>query len=205
MEQEIVINSLDPYEEPIREPHEGAMFYVDHNGVVKSYICFYHLTLKKADFGHWQLPGVQFQECTFKEALFYKTKLQNAMFINCDLRGATFQDADLTDAEFANCNLSSSSFIDADCTGTSFPWSNLTMCDFEDALLNDTTFDFSAWPLWCGSLHRVTVDERLARQLLYHAFAVASPYCKPTKEQLDFINRFHQVNGGVVKRLEYHD
>ena len=42
------------------------------------------------------------------------------------------------------------------------------------ANLRSANLDFSAWPLWCGSVGAI-VDDRIQRQLLYHAYATDNP------------------------------
>ena len=44
---------------------------------------------------------------------------------------------------------------------------DLCSADLREADLRDANLDYSAWPLWCGSLG-VHIDDRLALQLLYH-------------------------------------
>ena len=69
---------------------------------------------------------------------------------------------------------------------------NLSGADLSGANLSGADLDFGQWPLWCGSL-KTKVDERLARQLCYHALAVSEQWFKPTKKQLDWVNKFHRI------------
>ena len=69
---------------------------------------------------------------------------------------------------------------------------DLSKADLSGANLRGVDLDFGQWPLWCGSLG-VKIDERLARQLVYHALAVSKEWFKPTKEQLEWVNRFHRI------------
>lgn len=87
-------------------------------------------------------------------------------------------------------------FQDADLRGV-----NLRAANLQDADLRGANIDYSAWPLWCGSLDAY-IDDRIAIQLLYHLLrpAQASPYVShEVKERLltdDLIklaNRFHRV------------
>ena len=69
---------------------------------------------------------------------------------------------------------------------------NLSGANLRDANLSGANLDFSEWPLWCGSAS-VKIDERIARQLLAHAFSVAREFCPPTIEQVEFCNQFHRI------------
>ena len=89
-------------------------------------------------------------------------------------------------------------------TGVSLNYASLDRASLDDASLdgaslNGASLDYSAWPLWCGSL-TARVDNRIAAQLLFHAFAVAR--INPTEEQLTFIRNFHRFDEcGGVERL----
>jgi len=48
---------------------------------------------------------------------------------------------------------------------------NLSGANLSGANLSGANLDFACWPLWCGSLG-VTVDRKIAVQLLYHFCAV---------------------------------
>ena len=47
---------------------------------------------------------------------------------------------------------------------------NLSEADLSRADLNGADIDYAAWPLWCNSLN-AQIDDRIARQLLYHTLA----------------------------------
>ena len=51
---------------------------------------------------------------------------------------------------------------------------DLRSADLRRADLRSANLDFSAWPLWCGSVGAI-VDDRIQRQLLYHAYATDNP------------------------------
>ena len=99
-----------------------------------------------------------------------------------NLRGANLSDADLRDADLRGADLSDAYLSRADLRGA----------DLRGADLRDADLDFSEWPLWCGSAS-VKIDERIARQLLAHAFSVAREFCPPTIEQVEFCNQFHRI------------
>lgn len=85
----------------------------------------------------------------------------------------------------------------ADLTGANMQNANIRGADMRGA-----DIDYSAWPLWCGSL-KAHVDNRIAIQLLYHTLSVVqhSPYVSEdikrtllTPDVVGVANRFHRVN-----------
>ena len=79
-----------------------------------------------------------------------------------DLRGADLRDADLRGADLSGANLRG-----ADLHYANLRDADLRGADLRDADLSGADVDYSCWPLWCGSLG-VHIDERIAKQLLYH-------------------------------------
>ena len=78
---------------------------------------------------------------------------------------------------------------------------NMRGADMRSADMQGADIDYSAWPLWCGSL-KAHVDDRIAIQLLYHTLSVVqnSPYVSDdikrtllTEDVVDIANRFHRV------------
>ena len=98
--------------------------------------------------------------------------------------------ANLSWANLSGADLSKANLSGADLSGADLSWANLSVANL----------DFGSWPLWCGSLHP-KIDERLGRQLLYHALAVCAPWVTPTKKQRDWANKFHRVADGSAPRL----
>ena len=76
-----------------------------------------------------------------------------------DLQGANLRRADLQGANLVGANLQGANLVGA----------NLQYAD-----LGGADLDFSVWPLWCGSVGAI-VDDRIQRQLLYHAYATDNP------------------------------
>ena len=96
-------------------------------------------------------------------------------------------------------SLDRASLDDASLDGASLDYASLNRASLDGASLNGASLDYSAWPLWCGSL-TARVDNRIAAQLLFHAFAVAR--INPTEEQLTFIRNFYRFDEcGGVERL----
>lgn len=81
-------------------------------------------------------------------------------------------------------------------------YANLQDANLQDADLQGADLDYSCWPLWCGSLG-VHIDDRLAKQLLYHLLYNAA-YSKNISEEVknallkpDIValaNEFHRVD-----------
>lgn len=79
---------------------------------------------------------------------------------------------------------------------------DLSYSDLRYSNLSGANIDYTAWPLWCGSL-KAYVDDRIAIQLLYHTLSVVqrSPYVSDelkrallTPGNINAANRFHQVD-----------
>ena len=105
---------------------------------------------------------------------------------------ANLEGADLREADLREANLK-----EADLRGADLRGANLRGADLEGADL-----DFSCWPLWCGSIN-VKIDEKIARQLLVHAFVVARDFWPGdlTQEQIDWLNEFHRIKRGEFPRI----
>ena len=99
----------------------------------------------------------------------------------------------------------------ADLRGCDLSGSDLSNSDLRGSDLSGSNLDYSAWPLWCGSL-KAYVDDRIAIQLLYHTLSVVqhSPHISDelkrallTPGNIDAANRFHRVN--ECGKLEVYD
>ena len=117
-----------------------------------------------------------------------------------DLSRTNLRGADLTGADLRGANLTGADLRGADLTGPALRGADLVGADLVGADLRGADLDFSAWPLWCGSVG-VVVDERIARQLLAHAFSVAGEFCRPTPRQREFLNEFDRIAGGEFPRF----
>ena len=97
--------------------------------------------------------------------------------IRADLRGADLSEADLRRA-------------------------NLSEADLSGADLSGADIDYAVWPLWCRTLN-AQIDDRIARQLLYHTLAaidnsiyVSNGLKKTLLTEINVCaaNGFHRVN-----------
>lgn len=79
---------------------------------------------------------------------------------------------------------------------------DLRGADLYGAGLSGADLNYSAWPLWCGSL-KAQIDDRIAIQLLYHLLSavIHSPEVSKdvkktllTDELMELANEFHRVD-----------
>ena len=129
---------------------------------------------------------------------------------------ADLSDANLRGADLSDANLSGADLSDADLRGANLRCADLSGADLSDANLSDAdlrgaNLDYSAWPLWCGSL-MAAVDDCLAIQLLYHTLSVVkhsqnvSEDLKKdllTKKNLDIALEFHRAD--ECRKLDMED
>jgi hypothetical protein len=113
--------------------------------------------------------------------------LRGANLTGANLRYADLRYADLTGANLRYADLTGANLRYADLRYADLRYANLTSADLTSADL-----DFSVWPLWCKSLS-AKIDNKLAAQLLFHAFAVSKDMIPPTKAQTAFMAKhFHR-------------
>ena len=132
--------------------------------------------------------------------------LYGAVLSRADLHGA-----DLTGANLQGANLRSATLAGANLRGANLRGADLRVADLEGADLLGADIDYSAWPLWCGSL-AVKICSRLAAQLVYHCVRA----CQSVTDDPDVVafcndpivirlaNRFHRVDecGRITEKEE---
>ena len=69
---------------------------------------------------------------------------------------------------------------------------NLRGANLRGANLREANLDFSAWPLWCGSLN-VTVSLDFVRQLSYHVMGLIVPDADMSDEERAELARVREV------------
>ena len=126
------------------------------DGVEKG-INFYRAELNDAE-----LIGAELSSSNLNNA-----KLNSANLFGANLISANLIGTNLIDANLAGANLSHAKLDNADLTNADLTNAELTNVELNSAKLNDTNFDFTAWPLWCGTLNIKWAD-RIFSQLLYH-------------------------------------
>ena len=116
--------------------------------------------------------------------------------------------ADLRNADLSGADLRGANLRGADLRGANLRGADLRDADLRDANLSGADLDYSALPLWCGSL-TAQFDDRQLIQIAYHLVRAglnsnnASDEIKAELAKLiDFANKFHRVNEcGKIKRL----
>jgi uncharacterized protein YjbI with pentapeptide repeats len=102
-----------------------------------------------------------------------------------------------------HANLTRADLVRADLRGAVLRGADLVRADLRGAVLRGADLDYSAWPLWCGSIG-AKVDARLARQLIYHAISVEcdDPEFLEIREKCkEYANKFHKVASGECKEV----
>lgn len=138
-----------------------------------------------------------------EEAERCKKNLRGANLCGANLSKANLRGADLRGANLCWTDLSRANLRGANLRGASLCGADLCGADLRGADLRGADLDFSQWPLWCGS-ENVKIDERLARQLLAHAFNVSKEFwpTKLFKKQVGWLNEFHQIKSGNFPKFE---
>ena len=134
-------------------------------------------------------------------------ELSGANLSGADLRGANLRRADLRGADLRGANLSGADLSGADLSGAELSGANLREADLSGADLSgadlrEADIDYAVWPLWCKALN-AQIDDRIARQLLYHTLAaidnsiyVSNGLKKTLLTEINVCaaNGFHRVN-----------
>lgn len=128
-----------------------------------------------------------------------RADLRRADLREVDLSGVNLSMADLREANLRRADLREANLSEANLSGANLSGADLSGANLSGANLNGATLDFSALPLWCGSLS-AQFDDRLLKQIAYHlvkAGLSSSNASDETKTELrkliDFANGFHRV------------
>lgn len=97
----------------------------------------------------------------------------------------------------------------ADLCRTDLRGADLCDADLRGADLRGADLDYSAWPLWCGSLE-AKIDKRLACQLLYHTLRAMQSVDDPevravlnNPDNINLANQFHHADKcGKLKAIQ---
>jgi hypothetical protein len=128
--------------------------------------------------------------------------LQGADLQGADLQGANLQGADLQGANLQGADLQGANLQGADLQGANLQGADLQGADLQGADLRGANIDFSCWPLWCGSLG-VSIDEKQARQLFYHAFAAGTKFFPGglTEKQKAWLQEFEHATDEINSKM----
>ena len=122
--------------------------------------------------------------------------------IRADLSGADLSGADLREADLSEADLSEADLSGADLCGANLRGADLREANLSGADLREADIDYAVWPLWCKALN-AQIDDRIARQLLYHTLAaidnsiyVSNGLKKTLLTEINVCaaNGFHRVN-----------
>ena len=151
--------------------------------------------LRRANLRCAHLGLANLQDADLRLANLQDTILLDANLSYADLRGANLRGANLSDADLRRADLRR-----ADLRGANLRCANLRGADLELANLRGADIDYSAWPLWCGSLD-VKIDARIAAQLMYHTLRAMQSCALDddvaaalrNDDVIRLANRFHRV------------
>ena len=131
-----------------------------------------------------------------------KADLCDADLRHANLRHANLCGAELRDANLCGADLCGANLCCADLSNANLRDADLSNANLSNANLYGANLDFSCLPLWCGGLD-VQIDDRLARQILYHLLRNVA-YSNNTSEELKSLlltpellnaaNQFHRVD-----------
>ena len=122
--------------------------------------------------------------------------------IRANLRGANLSGANLRRADLSVAELSGANLSGANLRGANLRRADLRGADLRGADLREADIDYAVWPLWCKALN-AQIDDRIARQLLYHTLAaidnsiyVSNGLKKTLLTEINVCaaNGFHRVN-----------
>jgi hypothetical protein len=107
-----------------------------------------------------------------KMAIEAKADLSWADLSGADLSGANLSGANLSGADLSGANLSGANLSGANLSGADLSWADLSWANLSWADLSGADLDYTAIPMWCGTLKGVKVDFVLVCQMLLHVFAL---------------------------------
>ena len=156
----------------------------------------------RADLCGANLSGADLSGANLREA-----DLSGADLSEADLSEADLSEADLSGADLCGANLSGADLREADLRGADLRVADLSGADLREANLSgadlrEADIDYAVWPLWCKALN-AQIDDRIARQLLYHTLAaidnsiyVSNGLKKTLLTEINVCaaNGFHRVN-----------
>ena len=158
--------------------------------------------LECANLRYANLRGADLEGADLSGANLSYADLSGANLSYADLSGANLSYADLRYANLSYANLSYANLSYANLSKVNLRYADLRGANLRGANLEDADLDFSAFPLWCGSLD-VHIDDRQATQLLYHLVRNIKYSQNTSKEMkelceikaiIEKANEFHRVD-----------
>lgn len=168
--------------------------YVNLSGVNLSYA-----NLSKTDLSEANFTGATLWRADLSCANLSLTNLRGADLSFANLSLANLSGADLSEAKLSGANLLEANLVEANLSKSNLNSANLLNAELALANLQGADLDFSALPLWCGSLG-ANFDDRQLVQFAYHLVKAglrSNNASEETKVELakliDFANKFHRV------------
>ena len=158
--------------------------------------------LSEADLSEADLSGADLSGADLSGADLSGADLRIANLSGADLSGANLSRANLSEADLSGANLSRANLSEANLSRDNLRRVDLRRADLSGANLSGADIDYAAWPLWCKALN-AQIDDRIARQLLYHTLAaidnsiyVSNGLKKTLLTEINVCaaNGFHRVN-----------
>ena len=124
----------------------------------------------RADLCGANLSGADLCGANLSEADLSGANLSGADLSEADLSGADLSEADLSGANLSGADLCEANLSGADLREADLRGADLREANLSGADLREADIDYAVWPLWCKALN-AQIDDRIARQLLYHTLA----------------------------------
>lgn len=167
-----------------------------------SYMDLEYLDLSHAELQGVDLSGVVLKGADLQHTDFSYAKMQGADLSGADAQCAKFNYANMSNANLSRANLCYTEMKYADMSNANLNGANLRYVDLKLTNLNNADLDYSAFPLWVGSLD-VHVDDKFTIQLLYRVIRNAQ-FSKNTSQKIkrilsnpeliELANEFHRVD-----------
>lgn len=185
--------------------------------VLNEILCKHKLWLDDADGGELadlrcaNMQDADMRHADMRHANMRYADMQRAYMLHANMRYANLQEANLRYADMRYADLREADMRGADMRYANMRYANIRGANMRGADMRGADIDYSAWPMWCGSL-KAHVDDRIAIQLLYHTLSVVqhSPYVSEeikrtllTPDVVKVANRFHRVD--ECGELKAHD
>jgi hypothetical protein len=155
--------------------------------------------LCRADLRGADLSNANLHGADLRNANLHGADLRNANLHGADLRHAGLRFADLFNADLFNSDLSNADLSYADLRHADLFNAGLRFANLYNADLRGANLDYSALPLWCGSL-KTHFDDKQIIQFVYHTVKAGlysknvSPEIKEKLKKLaPLANKFHRA------------
>ena len=161
----------------------------------------FYADLRSANLSYADLLYADLSYADLRYADLLYADLRSANLSHADLLYADLSYADLRYADLLYADLLYANLSHADLSYADLLYANLSHADLSYADLRSANLDFSALPLWCGSL-KIKTDTKQRKQIAYHLaslFVNSEGILTDEEKQLleaikPFANQFHRVS-----------